>query len=105
MKGQISLEFLVVLAAYLAFLAILISSQLHYIDQKNFANASAHMDARSLAIIVSEQLINNNYLAVPIDAANCITNRTNVACGSEGTTVDFPLPCDRCDRYGKMPLS
>lgn len=105
MRGQISLEFLVVLAAYLAFLAVLISSQLHYIDQKSFVNTSAHMNARSLAIIVSEQLINNYYLAVPIDATNCITNKTSVTCDSGETTVDFPLSCDRCDSYGKTPLS
>ncbi|VVB73581.1 Uncharacterised protein [uncultured archaeon] len=91
MRGQLSLEFLVVLAVYLAFVGALVSVQLHYIDSSRFASTKSHMQATLLSIEGTENAVNNRYLHVGWGPGDCAILGRLVLCGTAPGLIEIPL--------------
>jgi len=101
MKGQLSLEFLVVLVVYLSFIGMLISAQLRYTDAASFSATKQKMQQYLLAIEGAEQQVNNRFLQVPYQFENCtIAGGRLAVCFSGNDILEVPLAYSRFDQNG-----
>ena len=92
MKAQISLEFMVAVAAYLAFLSILIHAQYNIIlDLKNNAEMirnSISMDSANLIISLGRIYSSSQYGGIEYAIKeNCRMIGKNIFCGQRNTTA------------------
>ena len=105
MRGQLSLEFLVVLAVYLAFIGVLVSAQIQYINNARFASTKSNMQAVLLSIEGTERVVNNNHLYVGWKTENCTIFSTVVLCGAGNSVIEVPLGYSEMSVNGQRYLS
>lgn len=83
MRGQLSLEFLVVLAVFLAFIFVLVSS----LDSSRFLSSSKEqafmMNVRTLQLVESERSVNNVLTDMEMIVKGCIL-ANQVVCKEDG---------------------
>ena len=105
MRGQLSLEFLVVLAVYLAFIGALVSAQLQYINNARFASTKSNMQAVLLSIDGTERAVNNRYIHVGWVGGNCAIIGRLVLCGAGNSMIEVPLGYSEMSVNGQRYLS
>ena len=105
MRGQLSLEFLVILAVYLAFIGVLVSAQIQYINNARFASTKSNMRAVLLSMERTEQIVNNNYIYVGWTTENCTVFSTVVWCGAGNSAIEVPLGYSKMSINGQRYLS
>jgi uncharacterized protein (UPF0333 family) len=105
MRGQLSLEFLVVLAVYLAFIGALVSAQIQYINNARFASTKSQMRAVLLSIEGTEQAVNNRYTYVSWADGNCTIVGRLVLCGAGNSMIEIPLGYSEMSINGQRYLS
>lgn len=95
-KGQLSLEFLFILAAYVLFIFILISSinyskLLEQLEDRNF-----YMKVRSLQLIETQRLINNRFTDMNLILEGCALPETainsTIICKKGNITKSLAVP-------------
>ncbi len=83
MKGQLSLEFLVVLAVFLAFIFMLVSSLDSSRFLSSFKEQAFIMNVKSLQLVESERLVNNILTDMEMIVKGCIL-ANQIVCKEEG---------------------
>lgn len=83
MKGQLSLEFLIVLAVYTVFIYLLISS----LDSSKFLKNANQQDflarVNTLKLLETERLINNKFTDMPLSMEGCLISQKTIICKKE----------------------
>jgi uncharacterized protein (UPF0333 family) len=105
MNGQLSLEFLVVLAIYLAFIGVLVSAQLQYINNARFASTKSHMQAALLSMDGTERAVNNRFTYVSWTDGNCTIVGRLVLCGAGNSMIEVPLGYSEMSINGQRYIS
>lgn len=99
------MEFLIVLAVYLAFIGALVSAQIQYINNVRFASTKSNMQAVLLSIEGTERAVNNDYLYVGWKTENCTIVRRLVLCNSGENPIEIPLGYSELSINGQRYLS
>jgi hypothetical protein len=92
LKGQLSLEFLFVLAVYTIFIFILISSLNSSRFLQNFKEQDFLSNVNLLRILESERRINNGLTDMKLTMAGCILTVQNVSCKSDNYSITDSFP-------------
>jgi len=92
LKGQLSLEFLFVLAVYILFIFILISSLNSSKFLQNFKEQDFISNVNMLKILESERRINNGLTDMKLTMSGCILTIQNVSCKKDNFSIISSLP-------------
>lgn len=98
-RGQLSMEFIIVMAAYVFFIFILVSALDYSKFLANIEEQEFSLRVKSLQLIETQRLINNRLTDMNIFISNCYLSRTNrtVMCKKENLTKILSIPLNNTD--------
>jgi len=103
-RGQLSLEFLIVLAVFASFVFVLISSLDSSVFLSNAKEQAFLMNVKTLQLVESERSINNPLTDMEMVIKGCVLAK-QVICKDEGLTKVANISYSDYSEIGRKPLS